>query len=139
MEYERERERERDRDKGFGPAFSEKKEYKPNVVIEYVDESGRVMNPKEAFRHLSHRFHGKGSGKTKKEKRMKKIEEERQALSAVNTLQATGGTFAELQEKRKEAGVAYVELKGFSTDSKRIGPPIKKPKIGKEDTLGSLY
>ncbi len=34
------------------------------------------MNAKEAFRYLSHRFHGKGSGKKKTEKRMKKMEEE---------------------------------------------------------------
>jgi hypothetical protein len=34
------------------------------------------MNEKEAFRHLSHRFHGKGSGKKKTEKRAKKLIEE---------------------------------------------------------------
>jgi hypothetical protein len=34
------------------------------------------MNQKEAFRQLSHRFHGKGSGKKKTEKRQKKVEEE---------------------------------------------------------------
>ncbi len=35
------------------------------------------MNEKEAFRFLSHRFHGKASGKKKTEKRAKKqVEEE---------------------------------------------------------------
>jgi U4/U6.U5 tri-snRNP-associated protein 1 len=34
------------------------------------------MNEKEAFRFLSHRFHGKGSGKKKIEKRAKKLAEE---------------------------------------------------------------
>ncbi len=34
------------------------------------------MNEKEAFRFLSHRFHGKGSGKKKTEKRAKKLVEE---------------------------------------------------------------
>jgi len=34
------------------------------------------MNEKEAFRFLSHRFHGKGSGKKKTEKRAKKLAEE---------------------------------------------------------------
>jgi U4/U6.U5 tri-snRNP-associated protein 1 len=34
------------------------------------------MNEKEAFRFLSHRFHGKGSGKKKTEKRARKQAEE---------------------------------------------------------------
>lgn len=67
----------RDRDRG-GPSmpFEERKSYVPNVKLEYVDDGGRLMNQKEAFRHLSHKFHGKGSGKIKTEKRMKKVMEE---------------------------------------------------------------
>ena len=38
----------------------------------------------QAFRQLSHRFHGKGSGKMKTERRMKKLEEE--AVSSFFTL-----------------------------------------------------
>jgi U4/U6.U5 tri-snRNP-associated protein 1 len=56
--------------------FREKEGYKPDVKLDYVDDAGRTMTPKEAFRMLSHRFHGKGSGKKKTEKRMKKIEED---------------------------------------------------------------
>lgn len=56
--------------------FKDKDSYKPEIRLEYVDDSGRVLNPKEAFRQLSHRFHGKGSGKKKTEKRQKKVEEE---------------------------------------------------------------
>ena len=69
--------RDRDRDRG-GPSmpFQEKSGYIPNVKLEYVDDGGRLMNEKEAFRHLSHKFHGKGSGKIKTEKRMKKVMEE---------------------------------------------------------------
>jgi len=32
--------------------------YKPDVKLTYVDEMGRTMNQKEAFKHLSHAFHG---------------------------------------------------------------------------------
>lgn len=46
------------------------------MKLEYVDETGRNMTPKEAFRQLSHRFHGKGSGKKKTEKRAKQHEQE---------------------------------------------------------------
>lgn len=34
----------------------------------------------QAFRQLSHRFHGKGSGKMKTERRMKKLDEEAVSL-----------------------------------------------------------
>lgn len=52
---------------GGGPIveFKEKQGYKPEIKLEYVDEQGREMSKKEAFRTLSHRFHGKGSGKKK--------------------------------------------------------------------------
>ena len=63
----------------YGPTteFKEKEHYRPEVKLEYVDDGGRRMNEKEAFRFLSHRFHGKGSGKKKTEKRAKKqLEEE---------------------------------------------------------------
>ncbi len=57
--------------------FKEKEHYRPDVKLEYVDDNGRRMNEKEAFRFLSHRFHGKVSGKKKTEKRAKKqVEEE---------------------------------------------------------------
>ncbi|KAK9234184.1 SART-1 protein [Lipomyces kononenkoae] len=58
------------------------KNYKPEIKLEYKDEFGRVMGQKEAFKHLSHQFHGKGSGKGKTEKRLKKIEDERKKESA---------------------------------------------------------
>lgn len=47
-----------------------------DIRIERIDEFGRVMTPKEAFRHLSHKFHGKGPGKMKQEKRQKKYHDE---------------------------------------------------------------
>ena len=73
------------------------------------DENGRELNQREAFKHLSHQFHGKGSGKQKTEKHLKKVEDEkkREALSALDASQATGmnnamGTTA---KKNKVAGV----------------------------------
>jgi hypothetical protein len=43
------------------------------VTLEYIDDSGRSLNSKEAFRYLSHKFHGKTSGKLKTEKRQRKV------------------------------------------------------------------
>ena len=51
-------------------------EYRPSFVLEHKDEFGRVMNPKEAFKQLSWRFHGQKPGKKKTEKRIKKIQAE---------------------------------------------------------------
>lgn len=85
------------------------RDYKPDVQIKYVDESGRLMNQKEAFKHLSHQFHGKGSGKQKTEKHLKKLEEEkkRMASSVLDSSKATGihNAAGAQSKKNKEAGV----------------------------------
>lgn len=56
--------------------FKEKSGYRPNVKLEYIDDNNQKLTPKEAFRYLSHKFHGKGPGKNKIEKRQKKVEQE---------------------------------------------------------------
>ncbi|KAI4143081.1 MAG: hypothetical protein L6R39_004713 [Caloplaca ligustica] len=85
------------------------KEYKPNVELKYVDEFGRAMNQKEAFKHLSHQFHGKGSGKQKTEKHLKKIEDDkrREAMSSLDASQATGmnNAMGATAKKNRQAGV----------------------------------
>ncbi|KAJ8059859.1 hypothetical protein OCU04_011489 [Sclerotinia nivalis] len=85
------------------------KEYKPNVELKYIDDHGRNMNQKEAFKHLSHQFHGKGSGKQKTEKLLKKIEDEkrREAQSSLDGSQIGGMTGAAAQQlkKNRQAGV----------------------------------
>ncbi|KAF8477305.1 SART-1 protein [Kalaharituber pfeilii] len=84
------------------------KDYKPNVQLSYKDEFGREMTQKEAFKYLSHQFHGKGSGKAKTEKRLKKIEDEKKRLAA-SSLQASAegltSSMADKARKNKQAGV----------------------------------
>lgn len=36
--------------------FKEKKDYLPEIKLEYADEAGRLMNEKEAFRFLSWKY-----------------------------------------------------------------------------------
>ncbi|KAF9763386.1 hypothetical protein IL306_003155 [Fusarium sp. DS 682] len=82
--------------------------YKPNVELKYTDDHGRSLDSKEAFKHLSHQFHGKGSGKGKTEKRLKKIEDEkrREAQSMFDASSAGMSLAAQQQlKKRREAGV----------------------------------
>lgn len=85
------------------------REYKPDVQLKYVDDFGRSMNPKEAFKHLSHQFHGKGSGKQKTEKHLKKIEDDkkREAMSSLDASQATGmnNAMGATARKNRQAGV----------------------------------
>lgn len=55
----------RDRFNGPTSDFKERDGFKPNVKLEYIDDDGHVLSAKEAFRYLSHKFHGKGPGKNK--------------------------------------------------------------------------
>jgi len=91
--------------------FKEKEGYRPDVKLEYVDDHGRPIPPKEAFRALSHRFHGKGSGKKKTEKRMKKADEE-QLMKSMNSSDTPLNTVHLLKERQKAEKTPYVILSG---------------------------
>ncbi|KAF2800509.1 hypothetical protein K505DRAFT_320402 [Melanomma pulvis-pyrius CBS 109.77] len=85
------------------------KEYKPNVELNYVDEFGRHMDQKEAFKKLSHQFHGKTSGNTKTKKHLDKIASEKKKL-AESSLETThtgglGSARGQQAKKTKQAGV----------------------------------
>lgn len=87
------------------------KEYKPNVELNYVDEHGRHLNEKEAFKMLSHQFHGKGSGNTKTKKHLDKIAGEKKKL-AESSLETnkTGGLSSALDQQSKKNKFAGVRL-----------------------------
>jgi len=86
------------------------KEYKPNVELQYVDEHGRSMNQKEAFKALSHQFHGKGSGNTKTKKYLDKVEGEKRRM-AESSLEAGKVGLGEAQgQQAKKMGTAGVRL-----------------------------
>ncbi|OKL60256.1 hypothetical protein UA08_04791 [Talaromyces atroroseus] len=108
-EYARWENKQRDQQESRQMADIFNREYKPDVQLKYVDEHGRLMNQKEAFKHLSHQFHGKGSGKMKTEKHLKKIEEEkkREAMSALESSQHTGmnSAMGATAKKNRQAGV----------------------------------
>ncbi|XP_076463478.1 U4/U6.U5 tri-snRNP-associated protein 1-like [Babylonia areolata] len=105
--------------------FKDKEGYKPEIRLEYVDETGRTLNPKEAFRQLSHRFHGKGSGKKKTEKRQKKVEEE-QLMKQMSSTDTPLNTLSMLQDKQRSEKSPYVVLSGnktFSSASQTLSKP----------------
>ncbi|KAL2265374.1 hypothetical protein VTJ83DRAFT_6474 [Remersonia thermophila] len=86
-----------------------KEGYRPDVELKYVDADGRLLGQKEAFKELSHQFHGKGSGKGKTDKKLKKLAEEkrRMAESMLDASQNVGMSSAAgyQTKKRREAGV----------------------------------
>ncbi|KAH8088177.1 SART-1 protein [Filobasidium floriforme] len=83
--------------------------YKPDIKIEYTDEFGRIMTPLEAWKSLSHKFHGKTSGRKKTELRLRRVEEERkrEAMVAGDTPSGMLQAFARRQEA---TGEAYMTL-----------------------------
>ncbi|KMZ87027.1 hypothetical protein PVBG_02868 [Plasmodium vivax Brazil I] len=50
---------------------------KHDIKLDYKNDSGKVMTPKETFRYISWIFHGKKQGKNKMEKKMRRMEIER--------------------------------------------------------------
>ncbi|KAI9873505.1 MAG: hypothetical protein M1830_000338, partial [Pleopsidium flavum] len=108
-DYARWENKQRDQQESRQMADIFNREYKPDVQLKYVDDHGRMMNQKEAFKHLSHQFHGKGSGKQKTEKYLKKIEDEkkREAMSTLDSSQSTGmnNAMGATARKNRQAGV----------------------------------
>ncbi|XP_067943519.1 U4/U6.U5 tri-snRNP-associated protein 1-like [Watersipora subatra] len=87
------------------------KAYIPDFNLTYQDEHGRDLNEKEAFRVLSHKFHGKGSGKKKTEKRLKKLDEGHMMMT-MNSTDTPLNTVARLKEKQAREQSAYIVLSG---------------------------
>ena len=108
-EYARWENKQRDQQESRQMAEIFSKEYKPDVQLKYTDDFGRSMNQKEAFKHLSHQFHGKGSGKQKTEKHLKKIEEEKKRLaqSSLDSSEMSGlnSALGQTAKKNRQAGV----------------------------------
>jgi len=108
-EYARWENKQRDQQESRQMADIFNREYKPDVQLKYVDDHGRTMNQKEAFKHLSHQFHGKGSGKQKTEKYLKRIEDEkkRESMSTLDSSQSTGmnNAMGATARKNRQAGV----------------------------------
>lgn len=111
--YDDDKSRRRGAERYSGPvtAFQDKAGYKPDVKLDYADEHGRLLTPKEAFRVLSHKFHGKGPGKNKVDKRTKKLEQESK-LRQMSSIDTPLNTVQKLQEKQKELNTPYVILTG---------------------------
>ncbi|GAB4859464.1 ESCRT II complex subunit Dot2 [Ancistrocladus abbreviatus] len=81
------------------------------IRIERTDEYGRILTPKEAFRLLSHKFHGKGPGKMKQEKRMKQYLDELK-LKQMKNSDTPSESVERMRETQARLGTPYLVLSG---------------------------
>ncbi|CAI0422216.1 unnamed protein product [Linum tenue] len=82
-----------------------------DLRIERRDEFGRIMTPKEAFRKISHTFHGKAPGKMKQEKRMKQYQEE-QKLKQMKNSDTPSLSVERMREAQVQLQTPYLVLSG---------------------------
>ncbi|GLT57012.1 hypothetical protein SLA2020_300190 [Shorea laevis] len=82
-----------------------------DIRIERTDEFGRIVTPKEAFRMLSHKFHGKGPGKMKQEKRMKQYQEELK-LKQMKNSDTPSQSVERMREAQTRLKTPYLVLSG---------------------------
>ena len=92
-----------------------KEGYKPRFRLSYTDDSGRELNPKEAFTFMSHKFHGKSSGRQKMEKKLKKRQQE-EALLRMSSEDTPLGSVVGLRRHQEFTGKAHVVLSGSKKD-----------------------
>lgn len=85
------------------------KDYKPDFEIKYHDEFGRTLNNHEAWKRLSHIFHGKAPGKKKQEQRLQRIELEKKREKMLAGDTPTGMTKA-FSERAEKSGQAHMIL-----------------------------
>lgn len=94
---------------------SEKQKF--NFKLDKYDEFGRTLTPKEAFRELCWKFHGKAPGAKAKEKRLRKYEEEQNALRGGDE-HAMAAT-ERMKAVQKQTGDSFVVLSGKISEGQR--------------------
>ncbi|KAM3683673.1 hypothetical protein ACB094_12G164700 [Castanea mollissima] len=98
-------------DESKEPRSSSLIDYRKEIRIERTDEFGRIMTLKEAFRLISHKFHGKGPGKMKEEKRMKQYLEELKLKNMKNS-DTPSDSVERMREAQMQLKTPYLVLSG---------------------------
>ncbi|XP_021891427.1 SART-1 family protein DOT2 isoform X2 [Carica papaya] len=107
-----------------------------DIRIERTDEFGRIMTPKEAFRMISHKFHGKGPGKMKQEKRMKQYQEELK-LKQMKNSDTPSLSVERMREAQARLKTPYLVLSGHVKPGQTSDPTSGFATVEK-DVPGSL-
>lgn len=80
-----------------------------DIKIEHHDEEGNLLTPKEAYKLLSHKFHGKAPGKGKLEK-MRRKKEQSKTIHSFSLGDTPLGTASALRERQKATGSTHIVL-----------------------------
>ncbi|ESR44918.1 hypothetical protein CICLE_v10000233mg [Citrus x clementina] len=108
-----------------------------DLRIERTDEFGRIMTPKEAFRMISHKFHGKGPGKMKQEKRMKQYQEELKLKQMKNSDTPTESV-ERMREAQARLKTPYLVLSGHVKPGQTSDPRSGFATVEKDLPAGGL-
>lgn len=100
-----------DKDKKIMKASPRSKEF--NVELEYRDNKGRLLTPKEMYRQQSYVFHGKGPGKKKIEKRI--LREQLEEKMKNKDPNESSKTLRYLKTMQRKVNTPYVVLQGKSS------------------------
>lgn len=87
------------------------------IRLNYTDETGREVTPKEAFRLMCHKFHGKGPSKNKREARLRR-ELRQLKMKQMESDDTPLGSATALREETRKTGAAHVVLSGPSVTLK---------------------
>lgn len=102
-----------------------------NIRIEHYDDEGNLLTPKEAYKHLSHKFHGKTPGKAKQEKLQKKRQVAKRMQSA--PLGDTPlGTATAQRERQRTTGESHIVLQHGSH-------ALVTPQTDRKVSLGKIH
>jgi len=100
-------------------------------VVEYLDEHGRRMTTKEAYRRLSYKFHGKAPSKNKVEKRQEKELKELRR-NRVTTTEVPLSTHAAIQKTTAATQTPFVVVGATIKPDLSVPPPEKLSKNKKK-------
>eukprot|EP00871_Galdieria_phlegrea_P001261 jgi/Galph1/2135/GphlegSOOS_G774.1 len=104
------------------------------IKLEYVDEFGRELTPKEAFRQLSYKFHGKGPGKSKQEKRLRKYVQELRSRMLASGEETPLHSVRQLKEQTKQNAAPFVILQSSSL-ARELSSRVQQEEIMEQPEL----
>ncbi|CAA2957431.1 SART-1 family DOT2 [Olea europaea subsp. europaea] len=105
------------------------------IRIERTDEYGRILTPKEAFRLLSHKFHGKGPGKMKQEKRIRQYQEELK-IKQMKNADTPSLSVERMREAQAQLMTPYLVLSGHVKPGQTSDPRSGFATVEKDFTGG---
>merc|ERR1740124_177359 len=84
----------------------------PEIQLQYIGTHGKPMTKNDAFRSMSHIFHGKKPGKKNTEKRLRRHQEERVRKTVISSTDTPLGTLTRQADVMATDAKAYIVLEG---------------------------